>query len=228
MDYGFNKIADREELWQSLCTRDGSTSVPWLWCGDFNSITGPNDRIGSEVQLAEIRPFQQCISRCHMGEMMPTSAYYIWINKQGLDHRVWSRIDRVMHNDEWLLHFPSSRAKFLPEGLFDHCPCVITLEEDPSLDRSSFKYFNMWGHAAQFKDIVAEVWRTPMHGLTVFQVIKKLKLLKLPLKQINRGQFADIEIMAQKALATLQEKQILLHRNPSDRVLLQEENEASV
>ncbi|KAL9236033.1 hypothetical protein vseg_010746 [Gypsophila vaccaria] len=85
----------------------------------------------------------------------------------------------------------------------------------------------MWGHAAQFKDVVADVWRTPMHVLNVFQVIKKLKLLKLPLKQLNRGQFADIGIMAQKALATLQEKQMLLHRNPSDRDLLQEENEAA-
>ncbi|KAL9239162.1 hypothetical protein vseg_013509 [Gypsophila vaccaria] len=85
----------------------------------------------------------------------------------------------------------------------------------------------MWGHSDKFKEIVADVWRTPMYGLTVFQVIKKLKLLKQPLRQINRGQFADIETMALKALANLQEKETLLQSSPADRVLIQEETEAA-
>ncbi|KAL9242124.1 hypothetical protein vseg_016156 [Gypsophila vaccaria] len=81
MVYGFNKLAEREELWQSLYKRDSYGRVPWLWCGDFNSITSATDRIGSEVHLAEIRPFSDCISHCSMGDILSTGAYYTWNNK---------------------------------------------------------------------------------------------------------------------------------------------------
>ncbi|KAL9240966.1 hypothetical protein vseg_015129 [Gypsophila vaccaria] len=62
MVYGFNKLVEREELWQSLCNTAGFVTGPWLWCGDFNSITSPTDRIGREVHLSEIRPFQKCLA----------------------------------------------------------------------------------------------------------------------------------------------------------------------
>ncbi|KAL9232328.1 hypothetical protein vseg_007452 [Gypsophila vaccaria] len=227
MVYGFNKMAEKEELWQSLCRRDTYGMEPWLWCGDFNSITSPTDRIGIEVHLAEIRPFTKCISHCKMGDIMSTGAYYTWNNKKGPDTRVCSRIDRVLHNDEWLLQFPNSRARFLPEGLFDHCPCVISLEEDSLSGRGGFKYFNMWGQSNQFKGIVAAVWQHPMYRLPVYQVVKKLKLLKQPLRQINRGQFADIKVLAQKALVTLLEKQTLIQHNPDDSALIKDEIEAA-
>ncbi|KAL9246159.1 hypothetical protein vseg_019731 [Gypsophila vaccaria] len=228
MVYGFNKLAEREELWQSLYKRDSYGRDPWLWCGDSNSITSATDRIGNAVQLAEIRPFSDCISHCSMGDILSTGAYYTWNNKQGPDTRVCSRIDRVLHNDEWLLSFPNSIATFLPEGLFDHCPCVISLEEDVMTYRGGFKYFNMWGQSDQFKDIVATVWQSPMYGLPVYRVVKKLKLLKQPLRQLNQGQFADIEVLAQKAHTSLLEKQLLLQNTPDDRILIQEERDAAV
>ncbi|KAL9244485.1 hypothetical protein vseg_018259 [Gypsophila vaccaria] len=205
MVYGFNKLTEREKLWQSLRRRDAYGCDPWIWCGDFNSITSPTDRLGSEVQLAEIRPFSDCISHCKMGDIMSTGAYYTWNNKQGPETRVCSRIDKVLHNDEWLLQFPNSRARFLPEGLFDHCPCVISLAEEAFTGRSGFKYFNMWGQSAHFKEVVAEVWQHPLYGLPIYQVVRKLKLLKKPLRDLNKGHFADIEVLAQKALVTLLE-----------------------
>ncbi|KAL9235781.1 hypothetical protein vseg_010517 [Gypsophila vaccaria] len=85
----------------------------------------------------------------------------------------------------------------------------------------------MWGQSDQFKETVATVWQSPMYGLPVYQVVKKLKLLKQPLRQLNRGQFAVIEARAQKALNTLLDKQILLQNTPDDRILIQEELEAA-
>ncbi|KAL9247609.1 hypothetical protein vseg_021024 [Gypsophila vaccaria] len=227
MVYGFNKLAEREELWQSLSRRATYGSEPWLWCGDFNSITSPNDRLGSDVQVAEIRPFSDCISHCKMGDILSTGAYYTWNNKQGPETRVCSRIDNVLHNDEWLLQFPNSRARFLPEGLFDHCPCVITLEDEAFTGSSGFKYFNMWGQSAHLKEVVAEVWQHPMYGLPVYQVATKLKLLKKPLRELNKGQFSDIEVLAQKALVIFLEKQTLLQHQPADTALIKEEMEAA-
>ncbi|KAL9226024.1 hypothetical protein vseg_001879 [Gypsophila vaccaria] len=86
----------------------------------------------------------------------------------------------------------------------------------------------MWGQSDQFKDIVANVWQSPMYGLPVYQVVKKLKLLKHPLRQLNQGQFADIEVLAQKAQNSLLEKQLILQNKPNDRILIQEERDAAV
>ncbi|KAL9236083.1 hypothetical protein vseg_010790 [Gypsophila vaccaria] len=85
----------------------------------------------------------------------------------------------------------------------------------------------MWGQSDQFKETVANVWQSPMYGLSVYQVVKKFKLLKHPLRQLNREQFANIEVQAQKALNTLLDKQTLLQNTPNDRILIQEELEAA-
>ncbi|XP_074271645.1 uncharacterized protein LOC141595577 [Silene latifolia] len=44
-------------------------------------------------------------------------------------------------------------ANFLPEGLFDHCPCLINLDVVGDKKKAPFKYFNMWSMAEGFEDV---------------------------------------------------------------------------
>lgn len=75
--------------------------------GDFNSLLGLNDRIGGqEVQPSEIQPFYVCVIQCRLQEMRSRGAYYTWKNRQGPDHRIYSRLDRTLINEEWLQTVP--------------------------------------------------------------------------------------------------------------------------
>ncbi|XP_074277115.1 uncharacterized protein LOC141600765 [Silene latifolia] len=140
--------------------------------------------------------------------------------------RVYSRIDRFLINHEWLSLYPNSYAYFLNEGLFDHNPCICYRRLDRAIRKTHFRYFNMWGQASDFLDIVRSEWEESIMGCKMFQVVSKLKCLKKPLKQLNRAKFSDIEKAADLARLLLDNIQTKLHQTPLDQDLLAAEKDA--
>ncbi|XP_074300723.1 uncharacterized protein LOC141632032 [Silene latifolia] len=132
-----------------------------------------------------------------------------------------------MSNDEWLDQFPEVIPMFHPEGMFDHCPCTINLVAGVDRRKGSFKYFNMWGKDPQFLELVQEVWDKPLYGIKMFHVVKRLKMLKHPLKGLNGTAFANIETSAKIAKHHLYVVQEKLHADPLNLLIQQEVNEAS-
>ncbi|XP_074290539.1 uncharacterized protein LOC141617253 [Silene latifolia] len=110
-------------------------------------------------------------------------------------------------------------AFFLPEGLFDHSPCIIRLWEETDRKPSCFKYFNMWGKDERFHSTVMDVWQQHIRGCKSFQVVKKLKLLKYPLRQLNKEGFGDIINTAKVAQLLLEDIQKKLHQDPQNALL---------
>ncbi|XP_074297304.1 uncharacterized protein LOC141628012 [Silene latifolia] len=148
--YGCNKDSERASLWHSILQCKSIVHGPWLLMGDFNNVLHIGERIGSEVTLAEIRDFQHYVDNCGLYDLVTQGAYFTWNNKQEENKRVFSRIDRVLANDQWINNGPSGIASFLPEGLFDHSPCTIRLWDEIDRKPSCFKYFNMWGKDDRF------------------------------------------------------------------------------
>ncbi|XP_074305171.1 uncharacterized protein LOC141640183 [Silene latifolia] len=95
--------------------------------------------------------FQECVSLCCMEDILATGALYTWSNKQEAYERIYSRLDRVISNIEWMNMFDDYIAHFHPEGLFDHYPCTVVNRRADLGGKKSFKYFNMWSQAAEFQ-----------------------------------------------------------------------------
>ncbi|XP_074304878.1 uncharacterized protein LOC141639720 [Silene latifolia] len=213
MVYGFNRVNERLSLWNSLSIMNTLVNGPWVVIGDFNNVLALNERLGSEVTNYEIRDFQKCVAECGLVDVPAQAAYFTWNNKLDPGSMVFSRIDRVMSNDEWLLQFPDVSIMFHPEGLFDHCPCTILLAPHDIRRKGNFKYFNMWG-----KDTISrtcpEIWDSDVEGYKMFQLVKKLKWLKLPLKRLNGSAFSNIETSAQVAQMHMFSMQKKLHDDP--------------
>ncbi|XP_074266616.1 uncharacterized protein LOC141589895 [Silene latifolia] len=209
--YGYNKLAQRSDLWKSLGQYSVQIAGPWIVGGDFNNVLHPLERIGSDVTLAEIRPFQQCLLHCDLTDIKAIGSYYTWNNKHEVDTRVYSRIDRCLINADWMNAYPESYAYFMPEGEFDHCPCVIRFCGEDIKRKPAFKYFNMWALDPNFKQIVNGIWSQYVQGTPMFQVVNKLTKLKKELKLLNKNRFHDIENkmhISKLALTTVQEKLI--------------------
>ncbi|XP_074278027.1 uncharacterized protein LOC141601632 [Silene latifolia] len=168
--------------------------------GDFNNVLAMNERIGSEVSDAEHEA----------GDM------------------VFSRIDRAMVNDEWLLRFQDTITMFHPEGLFDHCPCTMVLNPKGGYRKGSFKYFNMWGKDPEFISVVKRIWEQQVPGFKMFQFVKKLKALKKPLKDLNHYAYSNIETTTKVALMLLHNAQRKLHLDPFNISLQQEAHNAAL
>ncbi|XP_074313570.1 uncharacterized protein LOC141648752 [Silene latifolia] len=123
--YAFNGVGDREALWTNLKRLAKNVHGPWVLGGDFNCVIKGEERLGGNVTQAESEPFQDCLKECNMVDIQAEGAFYTWNNKQPPDTRVYSRLDRLFVNHEWLVQYPSYFANFLPEGLLDHNPCLV-------------------------------------------------------------------------------------------------------
>ncbi|XP_074318654.1 uncharacterized protein LOC141655473 [Silene latifolia] len=195
--------------------------------GDFNNVLHMDERIGSSVTYAEVKEFQDCVDSCGLGDLYASGAFFTWNNKQAGLARVYSRIDRILANDEWLLSGPEGTIVFLPEGLYDHSPCVMDLWHEHVKPKPRFHYFYMWGKCDDFLNVVVSIWSQHIPGYKMFQLAKKMKMLKHPLKQLNQQNFDNIEVAAHVAEALLCEIQSKVHLDPYNDALHEEERVAS-
>ncbi|XP_074274081.1 uncharacterized protein LOC141597513 [Silene latifolia] len=152
--YAYNKIEDRVPLWNALLRN--RVTGPWIVLGDFNNVMFSNERLGGIVKDDEMFPFQSTVNNCDLHDMKTTGAFFTWNNKQPSATRVFSRIDRVLINGDWLNLWPDWVAHFQPEGEFDHCPCVVFCGEMPKGKKRPFKFFNMWTKVEEYNVLVAQ------------------------------------------------------------------------
>ncbi|XP_019245159.1 PREDICTED: uncharacterized protein LOC109225024 [Nicotiana attenuata] len=103
--YGKNVVEQRKNLWQHLQRIAQTTTRSWIIGGDFNTLLTPQDRL-SKVSLtnADIRDFSEHCLPQYLCELPWRDDYFIWTNKQQVDARVWSRINRLLGNDVWMMN----------------------------------------------------------------------------------------------------------------------------
>ncbi|XP_074313721.1 uncharacterized protein LOC141648913 [Silene latifolia] len=122
MIYAHNDLYERVELWTFLKHIALTCNEPWLWAGDFNTVLSPVERLGGHTSEAEMQHFQECVSLCCVEDLQATGAMFTWSNKQNPVDGVYSRLDRVMGNNEWMMEYGDYLAHFHPEGVFGPLP----------------------------------------------------------------------------------------------------------
>ncbi|XP_074283464.1 uncharacterized protein LOC141608012 [Silene latifolia] len=225
MVYAYNGITDRAPLWGHLRRIAGTIAGPWAIAGDFNCVLSAAERVGGNVPSTEMEPFRDCVADCGVLDIVATGSLFTWNNKQKPEERIYSRLDRFLVNEAWCDHLPDLFAQFLPEGLYDHTPCIV-ISSKHMKGRISFKYFNMWGGAKEFIPLVRSSWHKPVTGTPMFRLVKKLKSLKPVLRQLNRERCNDIETAASVKQRQVEEYQAQLGRDPTDMQLRRNEYEA--
>ncbi|XP_074278051.1 uncharacterized protein LOC141601655 [Silene latifolia] len=167
--------------------------------GDFNNVLHMDERIRSVITSAEVQDFQDCVDSYGLLDLYASGAFFTWNNN----------------------------ISFLPEGLYDHSPCGLDLWHDVIKPKASFHYFNIWGKSDEFLSVVAGVWSQRICGYIMFQVAKKLKLLKQPLKKLNKQNYGNIEVSANVACQLLHDLQSKIHSDPLNTALQEEERAAA-
>ncbi|XP_074277762.1 uncharacterized protein LOC141601386 [Silene latifolia] len=192
MIYAFNNIHERAPLWDHLRRIAGLVDGPWAIAGDFNCVLSATERVGGNTPTAEIDPFRTCVLDYGIVDIPAIGSLFTWNNKQRPEDRIYSKIDRFMTNKAWSDHFPDLYANFLPEGMLDHTPYLISSSTQVQKTRS-FKYYNMWGASKEFLPTITQNWSNSIHGTPLFRLTKNLKLLKPALKALNWEKYSDIE-----------------------------------
>ncbi|XP_019252860.1 PREDICTED: uncharacterized protein LOC109231672 [Nicotiana attenuata] len=176
--YAYNSREERRELWEYLCQIAGMGHKPWITMGDFNSVLHAEDSQGvNPVTINEVIDFHSCLDVTGLTELPSSGCSYTWNDKHE-SGRIFSRIDWVLLNGEWMDNLVDCRAKFLPEGVSDHSPIQITIAQNNNQVRKTFRYSNMWSSHPRnhFSNIVEEVAQNRANLLQSQEELQKFPL----------------------------------------------------
>ncbi|XP_075092061.1 uncharacterized protein LOC142172176 [Nicotiana tabacum] len=152
--YVFNTKEERRPLWNYLEAVGVNVSQPWIIMGDFNVVLHMDNRIGGNpVSMAEVKEFHECVENCGLLEFPKQRSRYTWNDKHG-GSIIFSKIDWVFVNSEWLDSMPDFSTTFLPEMINDHSPMKLSMLNSPNKGRKQFKYCNVWSSHPLFLERV--------------------------------------------------------------------------
>lgn len=212
--YAFNSTVARRPLWDFMTDFGTNQPRPWLIVGDFNNVLSAEEKQnGAAVTPYEIRDFTECCQRTGITDLQSSGCFFTWTN-----NAVWCKLDRAMVNNAWMLSNLSGHAKFLLQGsLSDHTPCIVSiLQQGRNTSNKPFRFSNMWTKHDEFQNVVHNVWNQNIDGTSQFALCRKLKSLKLPLKQLDALHFSHISSRANSAKIALEEAQDRFHNDPDN------------
>ncbi|VFQ76078.1 unnamed protein product [Cuscuta campestris] len=181
-DSGFLEISKKKAARRSL---EGTE-------GDFNTVLKQDEKIGGNpVSWEEVRPFQDCLNLCGLEDLPFEGPRFTWTNNQDYDKRIYSKLDRVLGNINWMCNF-DYKVYFKERGISDHSPMIIQKMEQFKAGHH-FRFCDMWTLDPQFPLLVADVWDQEHKDYPMYQVIQKLKQLKGPLKKLNKSKFQNLD-----------------------------------
>ncbi|XP_011011497.1 PREDICTED: uncharacterized protein LOC105116044 [Populus euphratica] len=123
----------------------------------------------------------------------------------------WSSLHRLTH-----VHFE-------PPGAFtDHSPAAVRLDHYAQ-GRRNFKFFNMWATHDQFLQVISSCWSSPIHGTPMYILCRKLKLLKGPLKELNRFHFSHISERVSRLESQLEQLQTAFQHDKDNQLLFEQD-----
>ncbi|XP_074277674.1 uncharacterized protein LOC141601305 [Silene latifolia] len=107
--YGSNDGDIRESLWDEL-RQLTPTVTEWIIMGDFNIVRDMEERLGpNPPSLAEILAFNKCLLDCNLDDLQGYGSDYTWTNKREGEAKIWSKLDRVLTNPNWLIQYPHTQ-----------------------------------------------------------------------------------------------------------------------
>ncbi|XP_020255457.1 uncharacterized protein LOC109832518 [Asparagus officinalis] len=196
----------------------------WILCGDFNTITGNEDKLGGAMAIeAETIDFREFIDMCYLSHLKTEGCYFTWNNKQDSNSRVWSRLDRALTNDSWINLHNSSHVEYMLPSCSDHSPALVSIYDDCLHGKKPFKLFKMWIKHDNYLPITSTVWQNSIAGCAMFSVASKLKLLKNALKDLNKRNFHNISEQVVRARINLENVQNNPQEDPLNTDLINQE-----
>ncbi|XP_062104348.1 uncharacterized protein LOC133815532 [Humulus lupulus] len=123
--YGLNTMDERLEMWRGPSFIH-VLNKPWLIVGDFNVVFNFDDRAGGRtISAAEILDSKAWLAHTQLASLKSIGSNFIWSNKQDGGDRVYSKIDHVFINEDWIDALPNSIAEFQWDVHSDHCYFLI-------------------------------------------------------------------------------------------------------
>ncbi|XP_062112946.1 uncharacterized protein LOC133824095 [Humulus lupulus] len=161
-------------------------------------------------------------------ELRSIGSHYTWTNNQADGARIFSKLDLIFKNEEWMDLFPDSIAVINWDIFSYHCFCIVKAMTEVNTGFKPFRFFNMWIEHEGFKTVVMQSWNKSVstHGLD--RIIMKLKRLTHVLRKFNKWEIGDVEHKYQVAKENYNHAQYQFQQDPHSAEFQTEEQKSFV
>lgn len=180
---------------------------PWYVLGDFNVSLNLVDSsaCSSSINMA-MTEFKECIEDLCIDDINQIGLHFTWNQRPNAEIGILKKLDRVMGNDLFISKFTNAYTEFCPYRISDHSPAVLKIPVAMRIKPKTVKFANFVSTKPEYALVVKKGWQDIVEGHKMFQVTKKLKLLKKPLRQLmwNKGNLHDRVVKLRKELDNIQ------------------------
>ncbi|CAK8570896.1 unnamed protein product [Lathyrus sativus] len=209
--YALNQLEQRRKLWEDLKQIHDSQQGPWFLMGDFNNVTKSMDRIGGNlVTEREFEDLRSLMDYAGLFEKDSTEDYFTWINKHSIG-TIYSKIDHVLGNIDWLQGNIDLKLEILPPSISDHCLLGLNAVKINRAVQTKFKFTNSVVKISDYHDTVKQNWNKEITGRPMARLWYKLMRLQAPLSRLSK-QFSNLQetiVQARNDLLQTQESLIM-------------------
>jgi len=132
-----------------------------------------------------------------------------------------SRIDRFLLSENWSLTWPNCFQMASARGLSDHCPLVLTIDDDNWGPRP-LRMLKCWENFPGYHNFVCEKWNSfQVDGWGGYVLKEKFKLIKLALQEWHQNHSQNLPAK----ILSLKDKILALDLKGESEALLEEEVE---
>ncbi|EOY26447.1 Uncharacterized protein TCM_028091 [Theobroma cacao] len=179
---------ERQDLWAFLRNIVPGIHESWLAGGAFNIIINKVERfLGAKSHIGSMEDLALTLFDCGLLDAGFEGNRFTWTNSG-----MFQRLDRVVCNMQWGMHFTSIRVQHFYRDGSDHCPLLIFSIESSVKRSSSFRFLHAWLKHHDFMSFVDRNWNEPIHGTELMIFWLKQERLKKALKVWNKAIFGDI------------------------------------
>ncbi|KAL9668189.1 hypothetical protein QQ045_002564 [Rhodiola kirilowii] len=80
---------------------------PWIWSGDFNSLRLHCEKLnGARVKDSDVRDIASLCDNNGLSDITFSGCFYTWSDRHTAGDRIWSKLDRILVNDDMMHLFP--------------------------------------------------------------------------------------------------------------------------
>ena len=155
--------------------------LPLLLGGDFNLLRFASEKNKELRKNRHNDLFNSVINLYELREIVMTGGLFTWSNNQV--NPTLEKLDRVLVSKGWEDLFPLALVHKITKNCSDHCPLILSLNNERVKPPSTFRYELFWEQEVDFLDRVKKAWLLPVRGKDALSCfIFKLKNVKNSLK----------------------------------------------
>lgn len=139
--------------------------------------------------------------------------YFTWCNKHIIG-TIYSRIDRVLGNNEWYQSNLDTILNNLPPNVSDHALLCVSKRIKEKMTQKHLKFTNCLVDMESYDKVIKNSWMAPIKGSPMYVLWHKQKRLKTVLKQFSK----PLSTLKKDILKAIEELQKAQHDSAVNRM----------